>query len=380
MKDYRNYCLRILAIIIDGLGWLLFFWLPRPKVEPSRIKKLLILKFDRLGDTFLAEPTVVALRRIFPQAQLVVVCSPWNRGVLVSNPAIDQTVCLPSLPDIHHSHLRDFLRPANIKRIANLIKEQQPEVVIDLQGNPLHVLAMFKSGVKYRVGYGAKVGSFLLTEAAYYRRDWPQTKIYFSLASLFNYSEPLTTPKIYVEQDDIKKVSNFIQVNNCLPFIVFHLGAGRSYRQWPVPYFAATANRLIINYPQWKIVVVGGQEDKKLYDSFIFLVDKPEEIISAIGELDIPALYYLLGQSQLFIGNESGPGHLAAAQGTPVIFLMNPWSGIDRWQARGPQVTLFYRTAHHCRGVKCHHNPCPNMAAITIDEVWAAVQQHLALC
>lgn len=380
MKDYRNYFLRILAIIIDGLGWLLFFWLPRPKVEPSRIKKLLILKFDRLGDTFLAEPTVVALRRIFPQAQLVVVCSPWNREVLANNPAIDQIVCLPSLPDIHHSHLRDFLRPANIKRIASLIKEQQPEVVIDLQGNPLHVLAMFKSGVKYRVGYGAKVGSFLLTEAAYYRRDWPQTKIYFSLASLFNYSEPLTTPKIYVEQDDIKKVSNFIQVNNCLPFIVFHLGAGRSYRQWPVPYFAATANRLIINYPQWKIVVVGGQEDKKLYDSFIFLVDKPEEIISAIGELDIPALYYLLGQSQLFIGNESGPGHLAAAQGTPVIFLMNPWSGIDRWQARGPQVTLFYRTAHHCRGVKCHYNPCPNMAAITIDEVWAAVQQHLALC
>jgi len=64
----------------------------------------------------------------------------------------------------------------------------------------------------------------------------------------------------------------------------------------------------------------------------------------------------------------------------PVIFLMNPWSGIERWQARGPQVTLFYHTAHHCRGVKCHYNPCPNMAAITIDEVWAAVQQHLALC
>ena len=380
MKDYRNYCLRILAIIIDGLGWLLFFWLPRPKIEPSRIKKLLILKFDRLGDTFLSEPTIVALRRIFPQAQLVVACSFWNRGVLVSNPAIDQIVCLPSLPDIHHSHWRDFLRLANIKRIGNLVKEQQPEVVIDLQGNPLNVLAMFKSGVKYRVGYGTKVASFLLTEAAYYRGDWPQTKIYFSLTRLFNYSQPLTVPKIYAGQDDIKKVSSFIQANNCLPFIVFHLGAGRSYRQWPVRYFAAIANRLIIHYPQWKIVVVGGQEDQKLYDSFILSVDRPEKIISAIGEFDIPALDYFLGQAQLFIGNDSGPGHLAAAQGTPVISLMNPWSGIERWQARGPQVSLFYKSAHHCRGIRCHLDPCPNMAAITIDEVWAAVQQHLTLC
>jgi len=380
MKDYRNYSLRVLATIIDGLGWLFFFWLPRPKVRPHEIKKLLILKFDRLGDTFLSEPTIAALRQIFPQAQVVVACSPWNQEVLSNHPAIDQIVSLSSLPDIHHSHLKDFLRLAQIKRVANLIKEQQPEVVIDLQGHPFNVLAMFKAKVKYRVGYGTKVGSFLLTAGAHYRRNWPQSKIYFSLTTLFHYSGPLTTPKIYVGEKDIKKVTDFIQANHCLPFIVFHLGAGRSYRQWPIQYFADLANRLIDNYPQFKIVIVGSQEDQALYDSFISLVNKPERVVNTSGEINIAALYYLLGQAQLFIGNESGPGHLAAAQGTPTISFMNPWSGVERWQARGPKVTLFYHAVHHCRGVRCHYHPCPNMAAISVDEVWVAVQQYLALC
>ncbi len=80
------------------------------------------------------------------------------------------------------------------------------------------------------------------------------------------------------------------------------------------------------------------------------------------------------------IRDSSGPGHLAAAQGTPTISFMNPWSGVERWQARGPKVTLFYHAVHHCRGVRCHYHPCPNMAAISVDEVWVAVQQYLALC
>ncbi|MFA7119589.1 MAG: glycosyltransferase family 9 protein, partial [Sphaerochaetaceae bacterium] len=377
MKDYRGYFLRLLATLIDVLGWLVFFWLPRSAVKPEIIKKILILKFDRIGDAFLALPTIEALRQIFPAAQLTVACSPWNKSVLANNPAIDQLLFLESLPDVHHSRLTDFLCLTKIKQIANFIKEQQTEVVVDLQGSPMNVLAMFWSGSKYRLGYRKKVFSFLLTQGASYQSNQPQAEIYFSLARLLGYTKALPPALINVAISDLATTDHFINHHQLANFIIIHLGAGRSYRQWPVANFAALAQRIIDNYSDYKLVVIGGSEDQSLFDKLAAGLSATDRLINAIGQLNIPASYQLIGQAKLFIGNESGPGHLAAAQGVPTISFMNPWSGINRWQARGPQVSLFYKSAHHCQGIRCRINPCPNMVAITVDEAWSQVQDWL---
>lgn len=377
MKDYRGYFLRLLATIIDTLGWLLFFGLPRPAVQPDQVKRLLILKFDRIGDAFLALPTIEALRQLFPAAELTVACSPWNKAVLANNPAIDRLLSLESLPDVHHSRLADFLRLTKIKQLSHFIKVQETDVVVDLQGNPLNVLAMWRAGVKYRLGYQKKVLSFLLTQAASYQCQQPQVEIYFSLAQLLGYTGVTPSSVIVPAVADIDVVANFINQHQLTDFIILHLGAGRSYRQWPVANFAALAQLILDNYPNYQIVVIGGQEDQLFFEQFIDQLKLNKGIINAIGQLNIPASYYLIGQAKLFIGNESGPGHLAAAQSVPTISFMNPWSGINRWQARGPKVSLFYKSAHHCQGIRCHLNPCPNMLAITVDQVWDKVKRYL---
>lgn len=377
MKDYRGYFLRLLATLIDALGWLVFFWLPRPAVKPEIIKKILILKFDRIGDAFLSLPTIEALRQLFPAAEITVACSPWNKSVLDNNPAIDRLLSLESLPDVHHSRLTDFLRLTKIKQLASFIKAQETEVVVDLQGSPMNVLAMFCSGSKYRLGYRPKVFSFLLTQAASYQRQQPQTEVYFSLVKLLGYTGAMPTAAIQLSTNDLATVNNFIQQQQLTDFIILHLGAGRSYRQWPVNNFVALVQRIIDNYPDYKLVVIGGSEDQSLFDKLAAGLSVTDRLINAIGQLNIPASYQLISQAKLFIGNESGPGHLAAAQAVPTISFMNPWSGINRWQARGPRVSLFYKSAHHCQGIRCHLDPCPNMLAITVDEVWSQVQDWL---
>ena len=377
MKDYRGYFLRLVATLIDAFGWLLFIGLSRPAVQPNQVKRLLVLKFDRIGDAFLALPTIEALRQLFPAAEITVACSPWNKAVLANNPAIDRLLSLESLPDVHHSRLTDFLRLTKIKQLASFIKAQETEVVADLQGSPMNVLAMFCSRASYRLGYRPKVLSFLLTQAASYRRQQPQTEIYFSLVKLLGYTGAMPTAAIRLSTNDLAAVNNFSQQQQLTDFIIFHLGAGRSYRQWPVANFAALAQRIIDNYPDYKLVVIGGSEDQPLFDKLAAGLSVTDRLINAIGQLNIPASYQLIGQAKLFIGNESGPGHLAAAQGVPTISFMNPWSGINRWQARGPQVNLFYKSAHHCQGIRCRINPCPNMVAITVDEAWSQVQDWL---
>ena len=377
MKDYRGYFLRLVATLIDSFGWLLFIGLSRPAVQPNQVKRLLVLKFDRIGDAFLALPTIEALRQLFPAAEITIACSPWNKAVLANNPAIDRLLSLESLPDVHHSRLTDFLRLTKIKQLASFIKVQETEVVVDLQGSPMNVLAMFWSGSKHRLGYRPKVFSFLLTQAASYQRQQPQTEVYFSLAKLLGYTGAMPTAAIQLSTNDLATVNNFSQQQQLTDFIILHLGAGRSYRQWPVANFAALAQRIIDNYPGYKLVVIGGAEDQLLFDKLAAALSATDRLVNAIGQLNIPASYQLIGQAKLFIGNESGPGHLAAAQGVPTISFMNPWSGINRWQARGPQVNLFYKSAHYCQGIRCHLEPCPNMLAIAVDEVWATVERLL---
>ena len=377
MKDYRGYFLRLLATFIDALGWLVFFWLPRPAVKPEIIKKILILKFDRIGDAFLSLPTIEALRQLFPAAEITVACSPWNKSVLDNNPAIDRLLSLESLPDVHHSRLTDFLRLTKIKQLASFIKAQETEVVVDLQGSPMNVLAMFWSGSKHRLGYRPKVFSFLLTQGASYQSNQPQAEIYFSLARLLGYTKALPPALINVAISDLATTDHFINHHQLANFIIIHLGAGRSYRQWPVANFAALAQRIIDNYSDYKLVVIGGSEDQSLFDKLAAGLSVADRLINAIGQLNIPASYQLISQAKLFIGNDSGPGHLAAAQSVPTISFMNSWSGINRWQARGPKVSLFYKSAHHCQGIRCHLDPCPNMLAITVDEVWSQVQDWL---
>ncbi|HQB50888.1 MAG TPA: glycosyltransferase family 9 protein [bacterium] len=370
MKDYRNIFVKIAITIFDAIGWLLFFWLPKPQVDPTKVKSLLILKFDRLGDTFLAEPTIKALRQLFPKAELTVACSPWNQAVLANNPAIDRLLPIFSMPDVQKNGWLDFFSRPQRKYLAYFIKTQEVDLAIDLQGNPLNVLAMFLSGVRRRIGFGPKIFSFLLTGRAYYRYNQPQSEIYFSLAKLLGYTGELEQPQIYANPVEQNQAVSFIRDNSLNNFIVFHVGAGRSYRQWPIDNFAELAQRLLAQYTSHQIVVIGGLDDDLLFDRLASQIKAGDRLVNAADRLSIPATYELIRRARLFVGNESGPGHLAAALGVPTVSLMNPWSGVNRWQARGPKVSYFYQQAHFCRGVGCHHKPCPNMAAITVDEVY----------
>ncbi|HNW56107.1 MAG TPA: glycosyltransferase family 9 protein, partial [bacterium] len=307
-----------------------------------------------------------------------VACAPWNQMVLANNPAINRLLPIFSMPDVHHSGWLDFFSRAERRYLAYFIKTQESDIVIDLQGSPLNVLAMFMSGARVRVGFGPKMFGFLLTHPAKYRRDQPQGEIYLSLAKALGYTGELTKPVIYSGPAEHARAIDFIRDNSLTKFIVFHTGAGRSYRQWPIDSFVQLAQQLLAKYSSYQIVIIGGLDDDLMFDRLASQINGGDRLVNAANRLSIPATYELIRLARLFVGNESGPGHLAASLGIPTISLMNPWSGINRWQARGEKVTYFYGQAHSCRGLACHQEPCPNMAAITVEQVFSQAVKYLS--
>ncbi|WP_018169011.1 glycosyltransferase family 9 protein [Thioalkalivibrio sp. ALMg9] len=117
-----------------------------------------------------------------------------------------------------------------------------------------------------------------------------------------------------------------------LTLACLHVGAGKEYKLWPCDRFAALADWL---YDQGlQPVLIGTAADKARAETVRSLARKP--LPSLISNLSRDAELALLAECRLFVGNDSGPMHLAAALGAPVIGLFGPTDPV-RWGPLGDQ-------------------------------------------
>lgn len=375
MKDYKNKSVRMVAEGVDFFGSIFGLFKKNKPLNKEDIKKIVILKFDRIGDTFLSLPTIEAIKKSYPNAKIIFFCAKWNKDVLDSNPFIDEIIVVDDLPNVQDSSILSFLDRKLIKKIKNRIAEVNPDLAVDLQGNPMNVLSIYQAKVPIRVGFKYKILSFLLTHKAVYNDMKPQSEIYFSLVKALCINDQMGISKIYYNADNLAKVDKLLSDNNVNDFVVFHLGAGRSYRQWPIENFSSLADKIIAKH-NIKIVVIGVGNDILLFDQLEKKVSRPDMLFSSINLLDLKDQYYLLSRAKFFVGNESGPGHLAASLEVPMISFMNGWIDIERWKAQGPSVSILVKNVHDCKGPACEEKPCPSMAAITVDETFKIFENN----
>jgi ADP-heptose:LPS heptosyltransferase len=369
IADYRGLKLRFLATIINICGYIFFFWIrPCKKIDKQKIKNILIIKFDRIGDTFLSLPTVFAIRKTFPTSKITFLVAPWNYDLLVHEPHIDYLQVYKDAPDVHKNSIIDILSIKNILNLRKEIKLHAPDIFVDLQGNPFIVLAGFLADVKIRAGFKRKLLSFLLNKRVSYTNNLHQSDRYFSLAKSLGYINNIPDLKLYFNDDEKRKIISIIRNENLKNFLVFHLGAGRSYRQWPLEHYIDLASKILSAKPEKQIVLIGGKEDLPLIDNFSRTVKR--NVTNLAGKLTIRETYCLLSFAKGLIGNESAPAHLSASLDIPTIMLMNEWSGIDVWKPLGKRVHIFIGEKYHrCGGLDCKTVPCPNMASIKVDKV-----------
>ena len=382
-KDYRSKRVRQISGALDYLGNLIM----RPRktdIPEGVINRIAVLKFDRIGDAVLSTPALLALRKLYPQAEIRAYLAPWNRVVFDGIDGI-QVEVIDDASNVHASSgLSLFGNRKNRKNITDKLKDFSPQLGIDLQGSPLIVRALWSAGVPYRVGFKRKLLSFLLTHPVTHEDGMHQSEIYLQIPLALGFSERWPWPTIPIPETAEKKVEQIIRTHSLKSYLAMHLGSGRSYRRWPLSNFVEFGRQFLEKYPARKLVLIGGGEDDIFAKSFLARVgdmrDKKSapRIVNLIGQLSIPETVVLLKNADIFIGNESGPMHLASVCGTPSVVFMNGWSGIERWKPLGDEVVILEaKPIHKCEGPACKSDPCPNMAAITVGEALQAVETIL---
>jgi ADP-heptose:LPS heptosyltransferase len=126
------------------------------------------------------------------------------------------------------------------------------------------------------------------------------------------------------------------------PLICVHPAAGNAMKQWPADYFATVIDRLVAAYGAW-IVLIGAPGEEAIADALIARLRHADAVTSLIGKLPLAELPALLARASLFLGNDSGPKHIAAGLGVPTVGVHSGTVDVREWGPIGVNAVAVAR-------------------------------------
>jgi len=328
MYVFKKKWKRHLACAFDFLGRCITFWMSRGfRVTPDLFKKILLIRIDHMGDALLLRPALLKLRESMPEAEIHLLTTPENEPLFLLDSFIDRVI--PFHGHWFQKETRFLNKIAAFFRIFIQIRQEKYSAVVDFRGDVRSNLLMAMAGVPVRLGYGATGGGWLLTHEKPWRTDRHQVLLNTDLLADFGAvsdSAQTENPHVIFPQSVEKQLLQFAPAAFSGSFAVIHAGAGNPNKEWPWESFKALAEFLLSKEKVKTVFFVGTTAEKKRVGEIT-----PEGVIDLRGQTDIHELACLLSRADFFVGNDSGPAHLAAAQGIPIVLISSATNQIEFW-------------------------------------------------
>ena len=290
------------------------------KFDPQNI---LVIDFGQLGDVVLSMPALAAVRRKFPHARITVAVGRAAGAVVELAGVADETLAVDRVA------LRDGPKALSIFRIGQLLKDvrrRRFDFVIDLHSLSETNLLGFISGARQRLY--ARRPTRSLDYLSNFRPQPPvedRTKHaidrYLDVLAPLGVGEVSRVPRLPVREADSRAVEELLKKAKAgadAPLVGIFPGAGHPSRCWPLERFAELAWMLVRNDSVRVVLFAGPEERPKVREMKAAL--PPSTVV--LDRLTIPQLAAAAARLSVFISNDTGPMHIAAAVGTPVVILM----------------------------------------------------------
>jgi heptosyltransferase-1 len=356
---------------------------------PGSLKNILIMKPSALGDIVLALPALTALRKSFPDAKISWLVRPEFASLLENHPHLDEII-----PFDRKSLGRAWCCPKAFSALVQLIsrlRRSKFDVVFDFQGLFRTAILAWLSGCKKRFG---KANSRELAHLFYtdqIEQDAESIHLvdfYLKMVKAVSSSSPgksiiepapakagvrFEFPSNPADVDSVNKLLKSSGIDSG-KYLVFVPGSAHKTKCWPPERFAALADKITSQF-EMPIIAVGTNSDKSLVEKIDNIAKT--SIINFVGRTSLKELVELLRAARLVVSNDTGPGHIAAALGVPLV-MMYSWSNPARIAPYGRPQCMVAREPYG-RGLKIKStNPKHNVTNITLDEVFKKVQEQLS--
>ncbi len=345
---------------------------------PRKLKRILVVRTDRLGDVVLTLPVVSRLRSRFPQAHIGMLLRRYTGSIVQGNPHLN----------VFHWYDRDDgLVPFG--RLLREIRRECYGAVVVVHPTFRIALLVFLARIPLRIGTGYRFYSILFNRRVFeHRREGNRHEAEYNVNLLTGLGMPedlsdgpLEFP-VVISGDEVKAAETMLQelgVQVGKKRIIIHPGSGGSARDWPVDRFAQLAKRLS-GSDTVQILVTGSESERDRVQSVVRTAGTGA--IDLGGRCTVRDLAAVIGQADLFVSNSTGPLHIAAAVGTPVlgIYPQLPAIGPQRW---GPysdrsHVLVPDRPPDCRKCLKAKNPPCECIESISVDRAYESALALLA--
>jgi ADP-heptose:LPS heptosyltransferase/GT2 family glycosyltransferase len=324
----------------------------RPLYRPEEVKNILAVKLDHIGDIITALPALRRLKGKFPSAKLHLLASRAARSFIAVEDCIDEVI------EFEFFHSRSDLGKKELSEeelltLRSQLTQYRFDIAVDLrkQLETRHILKY--TPARLLAGYNY-LGRFpWLDITLEWEGDNPhrpkRSHVSDDLLRLAeaiiaagesdrNYlpaqpGRPGTLPKF------LSKAARALFKR---PVVAVHPGVGAIMRQWPAEHFASLID-LLVEKNAVNVVLIGGADEAALADEVFQQVVNKKSVISLAGRTSLVDLQRLLVACALYVGNNSGPKHIAAGLGVPTIGIHSGIVDAKEWGPLGPRAIALQR-------------------------------------
>ena len=307
-----------------------------------RIDRILVIKLRAIGDVLLSTVVLKSLRDAFPQSAIDFLTENASREVLAGNPWVNSIVSYNSTA------------MGSLSLVAE-VRRGRYDLVIDLFGNPRSAVVTYASGARWRVGYrfGWRQYCYNIVVEP---RGGEVHNTEFNLDALRAIGVPVTESAAYFPVDEGSKrfAGEFFAEKKLTDAFVVALNPGGGWRakRWGIRQLAEFAD-LIVNRHGARVVIVWGPGEREGAEQVRSLMKSAADLIPPANLKQLGAILRL---TSVLVTNDSGPMHIAATLGTPVVAIFGP----TRPQLQGPvgsDAEVIQNRKLLCLG--CNFTECP---------------------
>lgn len=347
--------------------------------------RILIVRLGSLGDVVHALPVAAALRRAFPDARIDWLVSAPHRPLLDLVPVIDRRLVVnaPAAAAATRAEAGDevFSGPGGLIDAIRELRRTRYDVALDLQGLLKSAVLARASGAVRVIGFATRWLREPLARPFYTEVYDPGTarhvieKNLALLAPLGVRGPTIQFPIDVVDRPVVGEIQRRLDPSAGGRYALINPGAGWPNKRWPPERLGQLAAALRERYALPSVVLFGPGEE----DLATGVVRAASGAALAAPPTDIADLVALARHAALFVAGDTGPLHLAAAVGTPIVGLYGPTSA-ERNGPWSPADVTVSRTAQCvCRERRRCRRSVPCLLDIQVPEVLDAVRRRLAV-
>jgi lipopolysaccharide heptosyltransferase II len=332
-KSLLNICIYLMMSFLGGL-----FWLGRmgKKYTPltthnAHPRRILVIRIDLIGDLVLSMTLIRALKHAYPDSEIDLLALPTSAKVVMGDPDLHEIITYDPNVWRRPKALIQLKNWSNTYNLLSHLHARNYNIAVSVFGRWAGILAAF-SGAKRRVGFGRESYPGLMTDSVrgYHWRPRDHKHEVDYCLELARAAGAITstadrTPHLYVDPLAQQHLEQLLEREGIVlekPLIVCHISSNNGQsKRWPIPYWAILIDKLI-GGQNAQVILTGAPGDRPLIECVTRKMQ--ERAINLAGKTSLPELVALLKRAKLLISGDSGPMHIAAAVGTPLIAIHGP--------------------------------------------------------